>query len=245
MAAADARPDLRVPAPSGAGAVPARVEGSPAVRRPLEEEVPRTVASLLRARDARGMLVALGRLVETCGGAPADEARDPVPAIRSLPEELDVPAGRELTLGPVLRALSAAALERAAGELAPPRRVVPDYEAARVDRRESLVALDLHRLEALRAQGGDPGVRWLLEKLRRTLRSLLGQGDQALRYPASRFLIVLTGTPAVRAEEFARRLAWEWDANLGRDLQVATRVEAVEEGDLAGALCRLGASPAR
>ena len=84
---------------------------------------------------------------------------------------------------------------------------------------------------------------WLVEKLRRTLRSLLRQQDGALRYPASRFLVRLGGTTPSQARHFARRLAWEWDAYLGQRLSVRTQVEPIRDGDLTASLRRVSFRP--
>jgi hypothetical protein len=200
------------------------------------------VADLLRARDADQMLATLRRLVEGCGGAVGDDRRDALATMRVLPDDFRVPHGREMTLGPVLRALSAAAVERASGELEPTRRA-GSATLASVEGRESLVALDLCALGSVRSEFGDPGARWLVDKLHRTLRSLLRTQDSALRYPATRFLLVLGGTGPSQAEQFARRIAWEWDTYLGRDLRVLTQVEPIDDGDLAASLRRLACEP--
>ncbi len=208
----------------------------------LEEHVTATVAELLRAGDGDRMLAALQSLVEACGGWADTQGRDALAALRTLPDELRVPDGREMTLGPVLRALCAAAVERASGELAPPRRLEP-MPSDGEEQAASLVALDLGSLGAVRTEFGDPGARWLVEKLRRTLRSLLRQQDGALRYPASRFLVRLGGTTPSQARHFARRLAWEWDAYLGQRLSVRTQVEPIRDGDLTASLRRVSFRP--
>jgi hypothetical protein len=208
----------------------------------LADQVVQAVADLLRARDADQMLATLRRLVEGCGGAVGDDRRDALATMRVLPDDFRVPHGREMTLGPVLRALSAAAVERASGELEPTRRAGAATLAS-VEGRESLVALDLCALGSVRSEFGDPGARWLVDKLHRTLRSLLRTQDSALRYPATRFLLVLGGTGPSQAEQFARRIAWEWDTYLGRDLRVLTQVEPIDDGDLAASLRRLACEP--
>lgn len=205
----------------------------------LEGLVPMTVAELLRADGAERMLASLRALVEACGGRVDEAERHALGAIRTLPDAMRVPAGRELTLGPVVRALSAAAVESASGDLAPPRRSAPHSQVASGEQRETLVAFDLGTLGAVRAEFGDPGARWLVDKLRRTLRSLLREQDRALRYPASRFLVVLANTSADQARRFERRLAWEWNAYLGHRLRVCTQVEPIENGDLTATLRRL------
>ncbi len=208
----------------------------------LEDQVVQTVADLLRARDAGQMLATLRRLVEGCGGVVGVDRRDALATMRVLPDDFRVPDGREMTLGPVLRALSAAAVERASGELEPTRRAGAGALAS-VERRECLVALDLAALGSVRSEFGDPGARWLVDKLHRTLRSLLRAQDRALRYPATRFLLVLGGMGPPEAEQFARRIAWEWDTYLGRDLRVLSQVEPIDDGDLAASLRRLACGP--
>lgn len=216
---------------------------SPGASTSLEEQVPQTVASLLCARDGREMLASLCDLVASCGGETRVAEQDTMPALRTLPDEMWVPDGRELTLGPVLRALAAAALERASGDLAPPRRMEPVDPEPRGQRPQTLVALDLGALGSVRAEFGDPGARWLVERLRRTLRSLLGPRDAALRYPASRFLVRLGDAEPGQARAFAQRVAWEWDGYLGRRLHVRTQVEPVEDGHLAASLRRISFGP--
>ena len=208
----------------------------------LAGQVVQAVADLLRARDADQMLATLRRLVEGWGGVVGSDRRDALATMRVLPDDFRVPDGREMTLGPVLRALSAAAVERASGELEPTRRAGAATLAS-VEHRESLVALDLSALGSVRSEFGDPGARWLVDKLHRTLRSLLRAQDSALRYPATRFLLVLGGTGPSQAEQFARRIAWEWDTYLGRDLRVLPQVEPIEDGDLAATLRRLACEP--
>lgn len=216
---------------------------NPSASTSLEEQVPQTVASLLCARDGREMLASLCALVASCGGETRVDGQDTMPALRTLPDEMWVPDGRELTLGPVLRALAAAALERASGDLAPPRRMEPAGPEPRGQRPQTLVALDLGALGSVRAEFGDPGARWLVERLRRTLRSLLGPRDAALRYPASRFLVRLGDADPDEARAFAQRVAWEWDGYLGRRLRVSTQVEPVEHGNLAASLRRISFGP--
>jgi hypothetical protein len=208
----------------------------------LADQVVHAVAGLLRARDAGQMLATLRRLVEGWDGLVGPDRRDAVATMRVLPDDFRVPHGREMTLGPVLRALSAAAVERASGELEPTRRAGAGALAS-VERCESLVALDLCALGSVRSEFGDPGARWLVDKLHRTLRSLLRTQDSALRYPATRFLLVLAGTGPSQAEKFARRIAWEWDTYLGRDLRVLPQVQPIEHGDLAASLRRLACGP--
>jgi hypothetical protein len=233
----------------GPGALPGdrtRVTGpTPHVAAPtLEDHVIHPVAGLLRAQDDDQMLATLVALVDACGGRARPRGSNARAALRTMPDDLQVPDGREMTLGPVLRALAAAAIERASGDLAPPRRLEPGATSvAPVEQRETLVALDLGSLGAVRSEFGDPGARWLVEKLRRTLRSLLRAQDGALRYPASRFLVVLGATGPAQAGHFARRVAWEWDAYLGQRLTVRTQVEPIEHGDLDAGLRRLSAQP--
>jgi hypothetical protein len=235
--------DAAAPA-TGVAAVPPAPAPSAAAVPTLEDHVTCTVAGLLRARDGEQMLAALIALVEACGGRAEPSGVDAMAALRTVADEVQVPDGREMTLGPVLRALAAAAIERASGDLAPPRRLEPSAASvASVASRETLVVFDLGSLGAVRAEFGDPGARWLVEKLRRTLRSLLRAEDGALRYPASRFLVVLGGTGTAQARHFARRLAWEWDAYLGQRLTVRTQVEPIEDGDLTASLRRLSAGP--
>lgn len=243
--------DATVRPEGGAGGVPrltpagsatvavagAGVSGSPT----LEDRVSSTVAELLRAEGAEAMLTSLSELVEACGGRVGEPASDALRSIRALPDGMRVPDGREMTLGPVLRALAAAALESASGELAPPRRWEREAALAPGPGRETLVALDLGTLGAVRAEFGDPGARWLVEKLRRTLRSQLGGQDRALRYPASRFLVLLADSSESQGHQFSRRVAWEWNAYLGRRLHVRTQVEPVA-GELTDALRRLSFS---
>lgn len=207
--------------------------GTPA-RVVLEDVVPDAVAALLQAHDDEQLLAPLVALVGACGGE-VTPGTDPVATLKSLSDELVVPDGRELTLGPVLRALSAAALERASGELAAPRgsRSLGPVSTAP---RECLVTFDLGDLAAVRSELGDTGARWLVSKLRRTLRSLLRAEDRAMRYPAGRFLVLLSNTSPQQAQQFARRLAWEWDSYLGRDLRVTTKVAEVRDGDVADSL---------
>lgn len=226
------------PAPVACGADAGRAaEGAT-----LEAQVVQTVADLLRARNAEQMLATLRRLVESSGGTAAADRGDALATMRVLPDGLRAPEGREMTLGPVLRALSSAAVERASGELAPTRRAGAG-RLTPLERRETLVALDLTALGTVRSELGDPGARWLVDKLRRTLRPLLREHDSALRYPATRFLLVLGGTGPERAQQIARRIAWEWDTYLGRDLRVIPQVEPIEDGDLAAGLRRLSQAP--
>jgi GGDEF domain-containing protein len=223
--------------PPAADMGPAPQAVTAGARIALEDVVPDAVAAVLRARDDEQLLAPLVALVAACGGRVADGA-DPIARLRSLPDELVVPDGRELTLGPVLRALSAAALERASGDLAPPRGSRPPGPR-RTGARECLVTFDLGDLGAVRSELGDAGARWLVDKLRRTLRSLLRPDDRAMRYPAGRFLVLLSHTGPAHARQFARRLSWEWDSYLGRDLRVTTRVTEVHDGDLAASLRRI------
>ena len=233
-------------APEAAGDVdvlPAgQASGSASGDGSLADQVVQAVAGLLRARDADQMLATLQALVEGWGGVVGSDRRDALATMRGLPDDFRVPDGREMTLGPVLRALSAAAVERASGELDPTRRA-GSGGLALVEPRDSLVALDLRALGSVRREVGGPGARWLVDKLRRTLRSLLRTQDSALRYPATRLLLVLGGTAPAQAEQFARRITWEWNTYLGRDLRVLSQVQPIEDGDLAASLRRLDFGP--
>lgn len=230
------------PAPVACGVDAGHDAGHAARGATLETQVVETVADLLRAHHAEQMLATLRRLVESSGGTAAADRGDALATMRVLPDELRVPEGREMTLGPVLRALSSAAVERASGELAPTRRAGAG-RLTPLERRETLVALELTALGTVRSELGDPGTRWLVDKLCRTLRPLLREHDSALRYPATRFLLVLGGTGPERAQQIARRIAWEWDTYLGRDLRVIPQVEPIEDGDLAAGLRRLSRAP--
>lgn len=208
----------------------------------LEDAVPVAVAGLLQARDDEQLLGTLVALVRACGGDVELTDRPPQEALRTLPDELRAPEGRQLTLGPVLRALCAAARERAAGDLAPPRASTASPRRAEHEagpRTDMLVALDLGDVGQVRSQLGDPGARWLVTKLQRTLRSLLQAEDRALRYPAGRFLILLRRTGAAPARAFAERLGWEWSSYLGRPGDVTFDQVAVRNGDVVAALRRL------
>ncbi len=57
-----------------------------------------------------------------------------------------------------------------------------------------------------------------------------------MRYPAGRFFVLLADTDRRGAERFARRLSWDWDSYLRRDLRVATKVCEVDDGDIAECL---------
>lgn len=207
----------------------------------LEDAVPVAVAALLQAEDDAGLLRAMVSLVEACGCRVEVGESDPAQALRRLPDALRASGGRDLTLGPVLRALCAAAGERASGGLAPPRSPgrrglsgattpVPGGGAT------LLLSLDLGDGTQVRHRLGDPGARWLVTKLQRTLRSLLQADERALRYPAGRFLILLHRTSAERARAFADRLAWEWSSYLGQAAEVSTHQAEVHDGDVVGAL---------
>ena len=97
--------------PSGQAASPTAGEDS------LADQVVQAVAGLLRARDAEQLLATLRHLVEGWDGLVGPDRRDAIATMRVLPDDFRAPDGREMTLGPVLRALSAAAVERASGGL--------------------------------------------------------------------------------------------------------------------------------
>lgn len=209
----------------------------------LEDAVIWAVAGLLDAADDAALVEALVTLVRRCGGEVAVDGRAPQETLRTLPDALRAPGGRQLTLGPVLRALCAAARERASGGLAPPRAGTPrpaEADAAERGPRDVLVSLDLGDVGQVRARLGDPGARWLVTKLQRTLRSLLQSDDRALRYPAGRILVLMRGAGLDQAQALTDRLSLEWDAYLGRRGQVVSRQVLVVDGDLAAALRTVG-----
>jgi hypothetical protein len=209
-------------------------------RVPLEDAVPVAVAGLLRASDVDEMLVILRTLITSTGGAlPAPEGR-PMDVLRGLPDALRVDHGRELSLGPVLRALCAAAAERTEGALEPPPRGRPP-SAAVGDHRVAgdafvLVSLDLGDLGIARRRLGEQGAQLLLARMKRTLRTLLEADEPALRYPAGRFLLVLHRTTPRGAQAFAERASLEWSAFLGHGARVTTHQAEVVGGDVVAAL---------
>lgn len=204
----------------------------------VEQAVPLAVAGLLESTTDEGLLEALTRLVERSGGTVTGADRPVAEALRSLPDELVVADGRQWTLGPVLRALCAAAHERATGDLRPRRAPgTPGAASGPVD--EIVLALDLGDLSRVRAQVGEPGARWLVTRLQRTLRSLLRPDDRALRYPAGRLLVLLRDEGTSRAPVLARRVQREWNASLGHAGRVTAQQAPVHGRDVAAALCRL------
>ncbi len=224
--------------------VQAVTELHPVRRPPLAEpddQVVETVAGMLLAADD-GLVPILRDLVVSWGGELTfDDRRGPCDALRVLPREAMLPGVRSLALGPLLRALTAAALERADGQLRPPRSAAEDAGVGGPTRPQGamLVAVDLGDLARLHDDLGDAGAAWLIDKLHRTLRTLLRSEDRALRYPASRFLVLLQHTTPARASHFARRLSWEWAAYLGRGGAPEISTEPVGDADLVGALHRV------
>jgi hypothetical protein len=237
--ALDAKP-VAVPVPDGPPPVGAGGRDEP-VR--IEDAVPVAVAGLLQAEDEAELLDTVCALVRACGGRVALSGRGPSEALRELPDVFHAAPGAELTLGPVLRALCAAASERASGVLAPPRRERRRRDAGPgggTGASSVLLSLDLGDVGAVRDRLGDPGARWLIAKLQRTLRSLLQPDERALRYPARRFLILLHRTTPERAQTFSERIGWEWNSYLGRVTELSARQAEVHGDDVVEALRRLG-----